>query len=137
MTSDVAAFGLVDAAMKASELRQQVYANNIANIDTPGYKRQDVNFESILQQTLANAGLPVQGAGPSAGSSSTPALWQALSNVQPQIVTDTATAVNNNGNNVDANAEMAKLAENQLRYNGMVQDLQLRLHRMQTAINGG
>ncbi|OFW78736.1 MAG: flagellar basal-body rod protein FlgB [Alicyclobacillus sp. RIFOXYA1_FULL_53_8] len=135
MTSDVAAFGFVDAAMKASELRQQVYANNIANIDTPGYKRQDVNFESILQQTLSNAGVSAQGTG-AVANSSTPAIWQALANVQPQIVTDTSTTVNNNGNNVDANAEMAKLAENQLRYNGLVQDLQLRLHRMQAAISG-
>lgn len=134
MTSDIAAFGLMDNALKASELRQQVYANNIANISTPGYKRQGVNFESMLQQAMTNVG---NGSGTlNAGSTLSPAEWNALSSVQPKVVTDTSTTVNNNGNNVDVNAEMAKLAENQLRYNGIVQDMQMRFQRMQTAITG-
>lgn len=130
MTSDISAFGLMDTALKASELRQQVYANNIANIATPGYKRQDVNFESMLQQVMSTQ------ASSNSGTTLSPSVWNALSKIQPQVVTDTSTIVNNNGNNVDVNAEMAKLAENQLRYNGIVQDLQLRLQRMQTAITG-
>ena len=136
MTGDVAAFGLVNTALRASELRQQVYANNIANIDTPGYKRQGVQFESVLQQVMTNAASTSGGTAGSSGAAWNSATWAQLSQVQPQVTTDTTTAISNNGNNVDVNAEMAKLAENQLRYNGLVQDLQLRLHRMQTAING-
>lgn len=132
MASDISAFGLMSTALQAAQLRQQVYANNIANISTPGYKRQDVSFESSLQQVMNQAG---QGSIAS-GASLSSGVWQALSSVQPKVVTDTSSTVNNNGNNVDVNAEMASLAQNQLRYNGIVQDLQLRLQRMLTAITG-
>ena len=39
---------ILDKAADASSLRQQAIANNLANVDTPNYKRQDVDFESTL-----------------------------------------------------------------------------------------
>ena len=41
---------ILDKAADASWMRENVITNNIANIDTPGYKRQDVDFESVLQK---------------------------------------------------------------------------------------
>lgn len=43
---------LMDKAMDASWLRETVMSNNIANVDTPGYKRKDVKFQSILMDEL-------------------------------------------------------------------------------------
>ena len=43
---------ILDKAADASWMRENVITNNIANIDTPGYKRQDVDFESVLQKAL-------------------------------------------------------------------------------------
>ena len=43
---------LLDKAADASWLRNEVIGNNISNATTPGYKRQDVAFESLLQEAL-------------------------------------------------------------------------------------
>ncbi len=45
---------ILDKAADASALRETAIANNIANIDTPGYKRQEVDFESVLKRELGN-----------------------------------------------------------------------------------
>ncbi|MCL6626445.1 flagellar basal body rod protein FlgB [Alicyclobacillus shizuokensis] len=127
MTLDTGTFQLLQNALAASDLRQSVYANNIANVDTPGYKRQDVSFESMLQQQLASTD----------GSGLTTDELNQLVSVQPQLVTDTSTEVQNNGNNVDVDAEMSELAANQIRYNALVQDVDLRILRLREAIQGG
>ena len=44
---------ILDKAADASWMRENVITNNIANIDTPGYKRQDVDFESYCRKHLA------------------------------------------------------------------------------------
>ncbi|MCL6632353.1 MAG: flagellar basal body rod protein FlgB [Alicyclobacillus herbarius] len=124
----MATFQLLQNALTASNLRQRVIANNIANVDTPGYQRQDVSFEALLQKELA--GLP--------GSSSISASQVAnLAAVQPQVVTDTAAQIQNNGNDVDIDAEMSELAANQIRYNALLQDVNSRITRFREAIQGG
>ena len=44
---------VLDKAADASWTRKSVIDNNIANVDTPGYKRQEVDFESVLKGNLA------------------------------------------------------------------------------------
>lgn len=128
MGSDSTTFSVLQNALYASNLQQQVYANNIANADTPGYKRQDVDFESLLSQAMndqSNSAIPTP---------TTPGAESSIASVQPVVYTDTSGSVDNTGNNVDINAEMSRLAENQIRYNALIQDVQDRLSRMQTAI---
>ncbi len=136
MSSDASTFQLLQSALMATNLRQQVYAANIANAQTPGYKRQDVSFETTLQNalsapeaTLGERFIPIYI--PNQPN------WQAISEVQPKIVTSNNTMIENNGNNVDIDAEMADLATNQIRFNALVQDVQARISRLRTAINGG
>lgn len=43
---------VLDKAADASWLRETAIMNNLANTDTPGYKRQEVDFESVLQREL-------------------------------------------------------------------------------------
>lgn len=137
MSSDGMSFQLVQNALAAANLRQQVYANNIANADTPGFKRSDVQFENLLAEAMNNSGPQALGQNqiPIGGSGSLN-LAGALG-VQPKVVTDTTSAVDSNGNNVNIDDEMVSLAENQLRYNTLAQDLTLRLGMLKTAINGG
>ena len=143
MLSNIGAFDIVANALSVADLRQQVYANNIANASTPGYKRESVSFETALSNALDRSGvaptaqlgqksIPIPSVTPTSGSMN----WSGALTVTPQIVSDPSTTVNNNGNNVDVNAEMASLAENQIRYNGLTQDLQMRIQRLQTAITG-
>ena len=46
---------IMDKAADASWKRESAISNNIANADTPGYKRQDVDFESALKRELGSS----------------------------------------------------------------------------------
>jgi flagellar basal-body rod protein FlgB len=137
MNTELATFQLLETALRAAQLRQAVYANNIANMDTPGFKRSDVQFESLLQEALQSAPDALTTEDTSGSSLPTGWNWSAALAVQPVVTTDSATAVDNNGNNVDVDAEMARLAENQVRYNALLQDVKSRLDRLRSAIEGG
>ncbi|MCL6515643.1 flagellar basal body rod protein FlgB [Alicyclobacillus sp.] len=129
MNVDNAVFQLLQNALNAAQLRQQVYANNVANVDTPGFKRQDVVFEDLLQSALGAAAAD-------GGVSPSPAAMAVALQVTPSVVRDGTSVMDNNGNNVDIDAEMAKLAQNQIRYNALVEDVRMRLDRWKTAIEG-
>ena len=45
---------VLDKAADASWLRTQTLAHNLSNVDTPYYKRKDVDFQSVLKQELGN-----------------------------------------------------------------------------------
>jgi flagellar basal-body rod protein FlgB len=126
------AFRLLEKGLDAAALRQRVIANNVANVDTPMFKRSDVSFEDLLNQQLG-AQAPLQGLRtdprhiPIGPQNQFPS---------PVIVTDTQSVMNNNLNNVDIDYEMASMAANQLRYNVMVQEISSELKRVQTALDG-
>lgn len=126
---------LLQASLQAVHLRQEVYANNIANASTPGYQAQDVVFANVLNQTLPNAGVPTL----QPGQVSVPLPIQTAVNrnpLQPVIETTGGTTVSNNGNNVDVEAQMVGMATNQLRYNALSQDIMMRFQRMQQILTG-
>lgn len=136
MSSDAMAFQLVQKALNVANLRQQVYANNIANADTPGFKRSNVQFENALSQALLNQGSGALGETHIPLTNSQSLNLSGALEVQPTVVTDTTTAVNSNGNNVNVDNEMVSLAANQLKYNALAQDLILRIGMFKTAIGG-
>lgn len=129
----------LQSALQASQMRQEVYANNIANANTPGYKRQTVKFDSLLQAQLAkdgylsgaNRGLPM-----AANSPLDLGGLQGSAVVNPVVQTDTASSVSANGNNVNLNAEMSGLAVNQINYGALVQELTDQFSMLRTAIIG-
>ncbi|MCM3699149.1 flagellar basal body rod protein FlgB [Paenibacillus macerans] len=126
-------FNRLESALEAANLRQGVISNNIANEDTPYYKRSSVSFESLLQGEL-NGGMPaLQGKrtdsrhfviGPQTGIP------------EPKVLTDESTIMNNNQNNVDIDSEMTQLAENQLRYNSYIEQLNYMVKMKRTAVEG-
>jgi flagellar basal-body rod protein FlgB len=129
-----AAFQRLEGALQAASMRQRVLANNIANVDTPYYKRSDVAFEEMLTQAMGAEGTPVIAGRmtnprhiPINGSYPTPS---------PQVITDESTAINNNRNNVDIDKEMSLVAENQLRYNLFIQQVNHEVKMMRTGIEG-
>ena len=99
-------------AADASWKRNDVIANNIANVDTPGYKRQDIDFESQLRLAL--------------GSSRYETVDSKVSHVtstelEPRVYTDSANfSYRLDGNNVDIDTEGVELASNQIKYNGLI-----------------
>ncbi|MCL2093270.1 MAG: flagellar basal body rod protein FlgB [Treponema sp.] len=108
---------LIHRGMSASSLRQAVIANNLANADVPNFKRTDVNFESELARALNTERqrpvLELRQTNPMHISNWQPRNYQ---DVEPRRVLDYLTQSDNNGNNVDAEAEFNLLLKNQLRY---------------------
>lgn len=108
----------IEKAMQGSLLRQQVLANNIANANTPGYQRSDVDFQSALAQAF------------SSGTPSTSQLEQIT--FSPQVAANGAMQVD--GNTVDINTENADLSENTLDYQALESVMGTRMSILKTAI---
>lgn len=126
-------FQRLQGGIDAANIRQMVLANNVANVDTPNFKRSDVSFENLLRQQ--EQGL----------QSNLPAKVTDARHIrfgeQPGIPgaavnTDKITLMNNNENNVDIDREMSLSAENQLRYNSYVQLINSQITMMRTAVEG-
>lgn len=125
---------LLSQAMDASHLRQQVINHNIANVDTPYYQSKRVTFEDVLQRELNNAST-------FRGNKTDPRHLRiglpTLNDMSPVIDTSSGTQMNNNGNNVDIDAEMALMAKNGLWYQGLTQALNHEFRQLRHVITEG
>jgi flagellar basal-body rod protein FlgB len=124
----------IDAAgayMSRLSQRQQVVASNLANIDTPGYKTQDVSFYATMQELLSENSVPLRTSRPehTAGG---PTLY---SQAQSFEVTGLTSRVDHN--NVDLDREMMKLSETAFGYSMMSQLLRSKFHTLASSINEG
>jgi flagellar basal-body rod protein FlgB len=129
-----AAFQRLESAIHASSMRQRVIANNIANVDVPYFKRSDVVFEEYLTQAISGQGTPVL-AGRMTNARHIP-INTTYPTPSPQVITDESTSINNDLNNVDIDKEMSLLAENQLRYNLLIQQVSHEVKMMRIGIEG-
>ncbi len=111
-------FGLLSRLLDVASLRHQVLAQNIANVNTPGYHRQEVTFESAFQRFLQQ------------GKES-----RALG-LAPRVVQAAAGRERVDGNNVDIDTEMGRLSKNALLYNVYSQILAANIASMRSAITG-
>ncbi len=115
---------VLDKAADASWVRNEVIANNIANVDTPGFKRSDVVFESYLQQSLSGR-----------GSFDEKVRDMNLSNIKPSVYKDCSQlSYRYDENNVDISTETANLAENQIRYYTLLESMSQEFSRIKTAL---
>jgi len=110
---------VLERALDGSQQRQTALANNIANANTAGYKRSDVDFQDALSQALD---------GPGAASQSQ------IANMTFSTQTDTSATMRADGNSVDIDSEMAKLSENSVGYQALISIAHARLAMLQTAI---
>ena len=119
---------ILDKAADASWMRENVITNNIANIDTPGYKRQDVDFESVLQKALGKTKY-------SSLDKMVRELNQDLGKLTTTSYTDAANySYRLDRNNVDENTENAELASESLRYQLLTTAITNNFSRMQTVL---
>ena len=108
-------------AMKKSldlmSTRQSMITSNIGNVDTPGFKASEIDFQGQLREALGSKGQLNLNAtndkhfGPNTSN---------ISNLTPDPFEE-EDAAKSNGNNVDVDKEMAKMAENQIFYNAVIQ----------------
>lgn len=123
-------FHLLERSLDYSTAKNRTISNNIANVDTPLFKAQDVVFKDVLNGEIdkqfkakrthekhidftKNAHLPYK------------------------VLTKTNTAYNHNENNVDIDKEMSELAKNQIYYQGLIDRMNGKLGNLQTVIRGG
>ena len=107
-------------SMDVSRLRNDVIANNIANAETPNFKRTVVNFESQLKYALDEAARPPRFRAALTDDRHIPfSRVPDYRDVLPRRYTDYWTNVKNNGNNVDIEEESMNLLNTQLSYQNM------------------
>lgn len=111
-------------AADASWTRNDILANNIANADTPGFKRKDVQFETYLKNAVAG----------------TDSLNETVANIDLNVLncttyTDQANlSYRYDGNNVDINTENVELAKNQLKYYTLMNSMSQEFSRLKSAL---
>ena len=117
---------VLNRAADAAWQRNEAISNNIANVDTPGYKRQDVAFESVLQQALGNNRYQ---------SMDDKVANVNLSRLRGRAYVDYANySYRLDGNNVDIENENVMLAENQLKYQGLISSINQEFTNLHTVM---
>ena len=111
---------VMEKSLDSLWLKQNVISNNIANVDTPGYKSQKVEFEDLLSKAVAN-------------SSDT----KDVDVPDAEIITNNNTSVREDGNNVDIDTENLELYRTQIQYEYMVQKLSDQYSNIKIAIMEG
>ena len=110
-------FDIIEVGIKAESLRNKAIANNLANLQTPGYRRVDVRFKELLAKALDSSGTVD------------------LSEVEPQLYQPENTAVKSNGNDVNLDVEVGEMVKNNLRHKAYIRILQKKYQQIDLAIN--
>ena len=111
---------VLNKAASASWEREQLISNNIANADTPGYKRRDLDFESTLESEL--------------GKSKYVANIH-MDHLNAKTYIDNASySYRLDGNNVDPEQENVELASETIRYLGLTNSISQEISRYKTVI---
>ena len=125
---NIDSLSLIKNSLQATSLRQEAIASNIANINTSNYKVNQVEFEGKLQDFQQGLSLKK--------TQQRHIGFESLSDVKPTISKRTGTTIKENGNNVDADMEMANMAQNSLQYNALISQLNARYKMLNTVISG-
>ncbi len=121
---------VLNKAADASYTRNQIIANNIANVDTPHYKRKEINFENFLKAELSKDSLEMN------GDLNRIVAGVDLDKLKYTIYTDQKELdYRLDGNNVDINTENANLAQNQIRYYTLLNSMTQEFSRIKSVLN--
>jgi flagellar basal-body rod protein FlgB len=117
MPQRVDVIGLLESGIKAEELRQRTIANNVANADSPGYRRLDVRFEELLAKAMKSS----QGVD--------------LADLEPEVYQPQTTPIRANGNDVSMEMEIGEMLKNSFRQTAFVRLLRKKFTQIEEAIN--
>jgi flagellar basal-body rod protein FlgB len=116
-TSNIIDF--LEAGIRVESLRQKAIASNIANLETPGYRRIGVKFEELLARALDSSGAAD------------------LSEMEAQIYQLNTTPVKSNGNDANLEVEVGEMVKNTLRHKVYIRALSKKYRQMELAISTG
>ena len=115
-TSNIIDF--LDAGLRAETLRQKAIANNVANLQTPGYRRVDINFEDLLSDAMKADPEEVD-----------------LDEIVPTLYQPKQTPVQANGNDVELEGEVGQMVKNTLLHKTYIRLLSKQYQQMEEAMN--
>ncbi|MCP3031188.1 flagellar basal body rod protein FlgB [Halobacillus sp. A1] len=121
-------FTTLESSLNHSSKKNRAISENIANVDTPGYKAKDVVFKNVLSEEMG------------VSAKRTNERHLNFGNGQPtahHTVRKEGTTYNHNGNNVDIDKEMNDLAKNQIQYQALVDRLSGKFNSLKSVIRGG
>lgn len=125
---------VVEKTLDATWARNEAISHNVANVDTPNYKRKTVSFEEYLDQSLDKSGfrgfrtdrrhIPIGGGN--------------VDDVDIKVTEDNKSlSMRLDGNNVDIEQEMADMAKNTIRYDTLIQRMNAGFKKMKSVISEG
>lgn len=125
---------LREKTLDATWARNEVIAQNIANVDTPGYKKSSVSFEEHLESAMDSSGFK----GNTTDRRHIPIGKTDVDRVNIKVTKEYENlSTRLDGNNVDIETEMASMAKNNIRYYTLVQSVSNSYRTLKSAINGG
>lgn len=116
MSQQVDIVGLLESGIKAEAVRQRTIASNVANMETPGYRRLDVRFEELLAKAIHS------------GQSTNP------TDIEPEVFSPKSTFIKSNGNDVNLEMEIGEMLKNSSRQTAFVRLLRKKFAQIETAI---
>lgn len=120
---------VLNKAAGASWTKNEIIANNIANVDTPDYKRKDLNFEAMLADALSDTSIKTSNLDKKVANLK-------LSSLNPNVYTEYSTlSYRYDGNNVDIDTEQAYLADNQIKYYTLLDSMTQEFNRLKTVLS--
>jgi len=125
---------LLEKALDAAAVRNEIISQNIANVDTPGYKRKTVSFEEQLSGIINARRVKMQLTDIRHMVSPRDNLRDAAIRVQ---VDNKSTSFRLDGNNVDIDREAALMAENTIKYNALIQRINGGFSMLKSVISEG
>ena len=108
---------IIEAGLRAESLRQRAIGSNVANLETPGYRRMDVRFEELLAKALNSSG------------------GVDLGEIECETYRPKNTPVKSNGNDVSLEVEVGEMVKNTLRHKALILVLQKKYEQIESAIN--
>ncbi|MBN2072717.1 MAG: flagellar basal body rod protein FlgB [Actinobacteria bacterium] len=117
---------ILEKAVSGASLRHEAILNNISNVNTPGYKRIDVDFKAELSKAAKGI-----------GEYNKNQVMEEIESANPEVFRETGTSVRPDGNNVDIDREMSLLAESALEYNTYISLLSRKFKNLLNVINEG
>lgn len=105
---------MLEKMLDYTSIKHRVIANNIANVNTPGFKQSEVGFDGELKRAIENG--------------------EKVSAINPKVYKPNISTTRADGNNVDIDIEMGKLTENSLMYKIYAQLLSRRIRGLKDAI---
>ena len=120
-------YHLLTKAIEGTQRRQEAIASNLANLNTRDFKANRVSFEGELKKAIEDRKIGM----------SAETARQRVSQIEPKVVKDLGSRMNNDGNNVDLDQEMSLMAANQILYQTFIQQLNQKYQSMSYVIHEG